>query len=154
MKRRTLLAGTAAAALLPVLPVRAAEFEVKMLNNGEAGPMVFEPALVKVAVGDTVKFVPTDRGHNAETIPGMLPDGAAPFKGRIGQEVSVTFTEPGAYGIKCLPHLSMGMIALVVVGDPPYANLEAAKAVSVPPKARERFEAIYAELEADTEGAS
>ena len=38
--------------------------------------MVFEPALVKVAPGDTVKFVATDKGHNAETIKGMLPDGA------------------------------------------------------------------------------
>ncbi len=48
-----------------------------MLNKGADGTtMVFEPALTKIAVGDTVTFVATDRGHNAETIPGMLPEGA------------------------------------------------------------------------------
>ena len=75
----------------------------------------------------------------------MLPEGAEAFKGAMGKEVVVTFTEAGAYGIKCAPHLGMGMVALVVVGDAP-ANLEAIQAVKVPNKAKERFEAIYAEL--------
>ena len=51
----------------------AAEIEVKMLNKGAEGLMVFEPALVKIEPGDTVKFVATDKGHNAESIKGMLP---------------------------------------------------------------------------------
>ena len=49
-------------------PAQAAEFEVKMLNRGEAGMMVFEPAFLQVEKGDTVTFVPTDRSHNAESI--------------------------------------------------------------------------------------
>jgi pseudoazurin len=144
------LAAAAFAAIVlatTALPALAAEVEVKMLNRGEDGTMVFEPSLIKIAVGDTVKFVPTDKSHNAETIPGMLPGGAEPFKGRISQEISVTFTVPGAYGVKCLPHLAMGMVALVVVGDDP-ANLEAIKTTKVPPKARERLDADLAELEA------
>src|SRR5690606_37798069 len=119
----------------------------KMLNKGESGAMVFEPAFVKVAPGDTVTFVPTDKGHNAEVIKGMLPDGADAFKGTIGKEIAVTFTVPGAYGIKCMPHYSMGMVALVVVGDEP-ANLEAVKAVKQPKKAQDRFDAALAEYEA------
>ena len=47
-----------------------------MLDKGTEGVMVFEPALVKIAPGDTVKFVATNKGHNAETIKGMLPEGA------------------------------------------------------------------------------
>ncbi len=144
------LAAAAFAAIVlatTALPALAAEVEVKMLNRGEDGTMVFEPSLITIAVGDTVKFVPTDKSHNAETIPGMLPEGAEPFKGRISQEISVTFTVPGAYGVKCLPHLAMGMVALVVVGDDP-ANLEAIKTTKVPPKARERLDADLAELEA------
>ena len=129
------------------LPALAAEVEVKMINRGEDGTMVFEPSLIKIAVGDTVKFVPTDKSHNAETISGLLPEGAEPFKGRISQEVSVTFTVPGAYGVKCLPHFAMGMVALVVVGDDP-ANLEVIKTAKVPPKARERLDADIAALEA------
>jgi pseudoazurin len=144
------LAAAAFAAIVlatTALPALAAEVEVKMLNRGEDGTMVFEPSLIKIAVGDTVKFVPTDKSHNAETIPGMLPQGAEPFKGRISQEVSVTFAVPGAYGVKCLPHLAMGMVALVVVGDAP-SNLDVIKTTKVPPKARERLDADLAELEA------
>lgn len=126
----------------------AAEFEVQMLNRGEAGAMVFEPALIRIAVGDTVRFVPTDRSHNAETIPGMLPDGAEPFKGKINEEIAVTFSVPGVYGIKCLPHLAMGMVALVVVGDGPPANLDAARAAKVPPLAKKRLDPLFAEIEA------
>jgi pseudoazurin len=137
----------AAIAMLTMVaaPAFAANFDVQMLNKGEAGTMVFEPALIEVQPGDTVTFLPTDKGHNAETIKDMLPEGAEAFKGAMGKEVVVTFTEAGAYGIKCAPHLGMGMVALVVVGDAP-ANLEAIQAVKVPNKAKERFEAIYAEL--------
>ena len=129
-------------------PVYAANFEVHMMNKGAAGAMVFEPALTKIAPGDTVTFIPTDKGHNAETIPGMLPEGGETFKGKIGQEVVATFTVAGAYGVKCTPHLGMGMVALIVVGDVPPANLDAAKAVKLPKKALERFEAAYVELAA------
>ena len=131
-------------AFLGATPALAANFEIKMLNKGEAGAMVFEPAFVKVAPGDTVTFVPTDKGHNAETIKDMMPDGAEPFRGGMGKEVVVTFTEPGAYGIKCQPHFAMGMVALVVVGDAP-ANLEAIKAVKTPKKVQERFEPLFAQ---------
>ena len=41
--------------------------------------MVFEPALIRVAAGDTVKFIPTDPGHNAETVRGMAPEGSEPL---------------------------------------------------------------------------
>lgn len=138
----------AAAAVLAFVgtPALAANFEVHMLNKGADGAMVFEPALTKVAVGDTVTFLPTDKGHNAETIKGMLPDGAEPFKGAMGKEVVVTFTIPGAYGIKCAPHLGMGMVALVVVGDAP-TNLEAVKAVKLPKTAQERFEPLYDQVQ-------
>jgi pseudoazurin len=124
-------------------PAWAANFDVKMLNKGEAGAMVFEPALTTIAVGDTVTFLPTDKGHNAETIKDMLPEGAEPFKGVMGKEVVVTFTVPGAYGIKCAPHYAMGMVGLVVVGDAP-ANLDAVKAVKNPKKAQERLDAEFA----------
>jgi pseudoazurin len=141
------LLATTVAVTLVAQPALAANFEVQMLNKGAAGAMVFEPALVKVAPGDTVTFIPTDKGHNAETIKDMIPEGAEPFKGKTGEQIVVTFTVPGAYGIKCAPHLAMGMVALVVVGDAP-ANLDAVKAVKQPKKAQERFAAAFAELAA------
>lgn len=147
--RRTFVVGTIAALAVPgaLAPSQAfgAEHEVRMLTKGETGMMVFEPALVRIAAGDTVKFVLTDRGHNAESIRGMAPEGAELFKGAINKEVIATFTIPGVYGVKCLPHFAMGMVALVVVEDPA-PNIEAAKAVKVPPKAKERLDALFAEL--------
>lgn len=135
------VAVAAATALLAftALPAMAANFEVQMLNKGAAGAMVFEPPLTKVAVGDTVTFIPTDKGHNAETIKELLPAGAEPFKGAMGKEVVVTFTVPGVYGVKCSPHFTMGMAALVVVGDAPVDGA-AIEATKLPKKVHERFE--------------
>lgn len=107
------LAGLALAAA----PAAAREFHVKMLNRGADGSlMVFEPAYLKVAPGDTVKFLATQKGHNAESIAGMAPAGAPSFKGKIDEEIIVKFSKEGVYGYKCLPHLGMGMVGVVQVG--------------------------------------
>jgi pseudoazurin len=127
----------------------AAEVEVKMLNKGTDGAMmVFEPALVKIAPGDTVKFVATDKGHNAETIKGMLPPDAAPFVGKSGEDLVVSFDKAGIYGVKCLPHYGMGMVAMIVVGTP--ANVEEAKAIPQTGKARQVMSALFDKLSAQT----
>ena len=122
-------------------PAVAKDVQVKMLNKGERGAMVFEPALVKVAPGDTVTFVATDKGHNAEIISVMIPAGAAPFKGTMNQNLTVKFTKTGVYGYKCLPHYGMGMVGAVIVGDPK-ANAAQAKAVSHPGKAKQVFASL------------
>ena len=145
---RPLKIAAAAAALLmfAAMPAMAANFEVKMLNKGADGAgMVFEPALTKVALGDTVTFVPTDKGHDAQTLKEILPEGGDTFKGAMGKEVAVTFTAPGVYGVKCSPHYAMGMVALIVVGDGP--DLEQAKTAKLPKKARERIDAAIATAE-------
>src|SRR3546814_11693343 len=88
--------------LLLILPTAAlAEtYEVKMLNRNMTGPMVYEPDHLSIAPGDTVKFLATDKGHNAAVIEGMLLDGAAVSKGNINEEVAVTLTAEGLYGVK------------------------------------------------------
>ncbi|MCZ4094310.1 pseudoazurin [Ensifer psoraleae] len=137
--------GLAALAMLVTTPALAADFEVHMLNKGKDGVMVFEPASLKVAAGDTVTFVPTDKGHNVETIKGMLPDGAEALKSKVNENYKVTFTTPGVYGVKCTPHYGMGMVGVVQVGDSP-ANLDAAKGAKNPKKAQERLDAAFAAL--------
>jgi pseudoazurin len=109
--------------------------------------MVFEPALIKVAPGDSVKFVSTDKGHNAETIKGMLPDGGTNFVGKMGEDIAVKFDQAGIYGIKCAPHYGMGMVAMVVVGTP--ANEEQAKAVPQIGKAKQVFAILFERLAAN-----
>ena len=135
--------GAAAIFMALALPAGAADFEVHMLNKGAEGAMVFEPAFVKVAPGDTVTFIPTDKGHNVETIKDMIPDGAEAFKSKMNETYKVTFDKAGAYGVKCTPHVGMGMVGVVVVGDAP-ANLDAVKTGKLPKKARERLDAAIA----------
>ena len=119
-------------------------FEVKMLNKGETGRMVFEPAYLAVAPGDTVTFVPASKGHNAETIKGMIPDEAKKFKSKIGKEFSVTLTAEGLYGVKCTPHYSMGMVALIQVGAA--TNLSNVSDVKQRGKSKARFEPLFAQV--------
>lgn len=139
---RTLAFGMVGA-LLMISPTLGADFEVKMLNKSSDGQsMAFEPAFLKIQPGDTVRFVPTDKGHDVETIAGMLPEGAQPFKGKISQEISVTFDKAGVYGYRCAPHVGMGMVGLIAVGDPA-ANLESAKQVKLPPIAMKRMTALF-----------
>ncbi|RDI60739.1 pseudoazurin [Microvirga subterranea] len=129
----------------------AAEVEVKMLNKGTEGVMVFEPALVKVAPGDTVKFVAADKGHNVESIDTMLPEGGKTFVGKVNEEMAVTFDKPGVYGYKCKPHYGMGMVGMVVVGEP--TNTDQAKAATHPGKAKQVFGTLFDKLATTTTAA-
>jgi len=123
----------------------AAEIEVKMLNKGPSGMMTFEPTMVKAAVGDTVHFVVADKGHNAESIEGMLPEGVSPFAGKLNEGLIVTLEKPGVYGFRCKPHYGMGMVGMIVVGDA--ANEDAAKAVEHPGMAKKVFAKLFEELD-------
>ncbi|PJK27398.1 pseudoazurin [Minwuia thermotolerans] len=146
--KRTLIAAAMLGGLLAaaVQPAAAADFEVKMLNRGADGMMVFEPAYLEVQPGDTVTFLPTDKGHNAETIRSMLPANAEAFKGRMNKPVTVTFTEEGVYGYKCLPHYGMGMVGVVVVGDAT-ANLDAIREAKHPGRADKRMSALLQQMD-------
>jgi pseudoazurin len=143
MHRLIFVAATLAAALFSAA-AGAAEHEVKMLNKGAKGMMVFEPDLIQVAPGDTIKFVPTDKSHNVEAVKGMLPDGVEHFKSKMNEEFVLTVEKDGVYGVKCTPHYGMGMVALIVAGQP--ANAEAAKAAKQSGKAKKVFEDLFAQV--------
>ncbi|KIT15742.1 Pseudoazurin precursor [Jannaschia aquimarina] len=142
------MASAAALAILVGGAALAETHEVQMLNVGTDGErMVFEPAFLQVEPGDTVKFLATDNGHNAESLLEMMPEGAEAFKGRINEEIEVTLDVEGLYAIQCKPHYAMGMVMTVAVGDAevPDDFLEG----RIPRKAKERFEAQLAELSAE-----
>ncbi len=109
--------------------------EIKMLNKGADRYMVFEPEVVRIKPGDTIKFIAADKGHNAVTIKELIPTGAEPFRGKINEELAITLSTPGVYGFRCDPHYTLGMVGVVVVGEP--ANLDAAKQAKLPGKAGE-----------------
>ncbi|AMB79670.1 pseudoazurin [Pseudomonas fragi] len=124
--------------------------EVKMLTRSATAGMVFEPDYLHIAPGDTVKFVATQTGHNAATLPGLLPgllpEGTQPFAGKINQQIEQTFTVPGLYGIQCVPHLAMGMVMLIQVGEagPQPAVLPA----TLPARALERLHVALQKMQA------
>lgn len=126
-------------------PALAETYEVRMLNRNDTGPMPYEPEYLVLEPGDTVRFIAATASHNAASIDGFIPEAAAPFRGNINEEIEVTFTEPGFYGIKCLPHYAMGMVMLVQVGDAPASD--AVLPDDLPPRARQRFEEIIARAE-------
>lgn len=126
------------------LPAAAKTVEIQMKNNGTGGMMVFEPSYVVAKPGDTIRFVPTNPGHNAETIAGMIPTGAQPAAGAIGKPLDYKVAKPGLYGFECKPHFGMGMVALVKVGTGAPANLKAASAVTLPPLAAKRMAPMLA----------
>lgn len=130
---------------LAAAPASAKQWEVKMLNKGPGGAMVFSPAFLKIAPGDTVKFIATDKGHNAESIAGMLPAGAQVFRGKINEEIVVKFTVPGLYAYKCLPHLGMGMVGLIQVGAAANKPQIATAAAKLPGMAKTRMTAMLAQ---------
>lgn len=141
-KRIPLVAGLVFAAAMMAAPAQAANHNVQMLSRN--GQMVFSPAVVRVAPGDTVTFQPTHPTHNAESISGMLPAGAQTFKGGMNKAVTVRFDKQGVYGYKCLPHYGMGMVGVVVVGKAA-TNLAAAQQVTHPGRARMVMQGLLAQ---------
>jgi pseudoazurin len=137
LTRQTVIGFTAVLAL--AAPAAAKEWHVAMVNRGSNGVIDFTPAFLRIAPGDSVRFIAQDKSHNAESIPELTPPGAPLFKGALNSDVVVKFTRPGLYGYRCSPHFAMGMVGLVEVGRPanlPQFNASIAK---LPPLAKARM---------------
>ncbi len=92
--------------------------EIQMLNVNEAGDkMVFSQELIRAELGDVIKFVPTDKSHNAQSVKNALPDGQKKFKGKMNKAIEYLVTEAGLTAVVCQPHQTLGMVALIVVGN-------------------------------------
>ena len=118
-----------------------------MLNKRDDGAkMVYSEDITRIDVGDTITWVPTSKGHNVEFIAG--PDGwKAPKKSKLNKEVEMTFDTPGVYLYQCSPHKSMGMIAIVVVGEAdPKVVKDRLKGVKVKGKSKKKLKALLADL--------
>ena len=112
-------------------PAFAEDTTVEMLNKRDDGAkMVYSEDITRIDVGDTITWVPTSKGHNVEIV--AAPEGFdIPKKSKNNKEVSITFDVPGIYYYQCTPHKSMGMIALIVVGEDTSNKDDIAKAKAV-----------------------
>ena len=122
-------------------PILANTFSIDMLNvRSDGQSMVYSEDVLRVEVGDTVVWKPKDKGHNVEFIIG--PDAIElPKKSRINQEFTYTFEKSGVYFYQCTPHKSMGMIAVVIVGED-LTNIDQVKSVRVFGKSKRKLEEI------------
>ena len=127
-------------------PALAEDMTIEMLNKRDDGAkMVYSEDIATIDVGDTITWTPEDKGHNVEFIAG--PDGwDAPKKSKLSKEVAITFDTPGVYLYQCTPHASMGMIAIVVVGELTQEGVDAIKDAKVKGKSKKKLEALLGEL--------
>lgn len=77
----------------------------------------WRPMVLFAQPGDTVRFM-NMTGHDTATLEGMVPAGAEGWKSQLGEEgYSVKVEREGAYVYVCNPHISTGMVGVIVVGD-------------------------------------
>ena len=84
--------------------------------------------VARIEVGDTINWLPINKGHNVEFIKGGVPDGVDKFRSKYNVDTEYKFTIPGIYAYWCTPHKNMGMIGFVVV-DGDKSNLEQIKKI-------------------------
>jgi pseudoazurin len=138
---------TVSIVLAMATPALAEDMTIDMLNKRDDGAkMVYSEDIARIEVGDTITWAPTSKGHNVEFIAG--PDGwDAPRKSKLSKEVAITFDTPGVYLYQCTPHKSMGMIAIVVVGEAdPKVVKDRLKDAKVKGKSKKKLKALLADL--------
>ena len=121
------------------------DITLEMLNKRDDGArMVYSQDVARVAVGDTITWLPKSKGHNVHFIAG--PEGwELPAKSKNNKEVSITFDTPGIYLYQCTPHATMGMIALVIV-DGDLSNKDAIAKAKVRGKSKKKLKALLGNL--------
>ena len=143
---KKLLTTVALLGVMACSPALAADISVDMLNKRDDGAkMVYSEDISVIEVGDSITWLPTSKGHNVEFIAG--PDGwDSPKKSKLSKEYTYTFNTPGVYLYQCTPHKSMGMIAIVVVGDLTQEGVDAIKDAKVRGKSKKKLKALLADL--------
>ncbi len=144
---RLLLTAVAAflLAIVPAAPLALAgqAHVIRVISDAQTGQPRFDPPVLHVAPGDTVRIAMGGKVFASRLIAGMHPEGAELWWGQVGESIELTLTEPGVYGHKCGAAYGLGLVGLIVVGDPA-VNLEAARRVQHPPVAARVFDDLFA----------
>ena len=131
------------AGLLMSTPAFSADMKIEMLNkDAEGNRQVYSEEVARIDVGDTITWVPTNKGHNIEMV--ASPNNMK-LRSKNNKEVQITFEEPGIYYYWCTPHKGMGMIGLVVVGGDTSNKDQIAKAKAIG-KSKKKLKKLLDEL--------
>lgn len=128
----------------------AKNWQVQMLNygSGKDGGMIFQPAYIHASIGDTVTFIPTHSGHNAQSY--VVPKDAKQWKTPLDKEYTVALDQEGIHLYYCPPHLMMGMVGVIQVGEAKNLSLVEKKAPRLRAKMAlkpERIDALLANIQ-------
>ncbi len=94
--------------------------------KGTNGDARFDPAVVKVEVGDVIQFVVREGWHTVTAYhpenrrPQRMPSQAASFDSGLmeqGDSWSLNIIEEGVYDYFCLPHENMGHVGRIIAGS-------------------------------------
>ena len=118
-------------AILTLAGVSGAEtHEIRMLSSierdGQLEFMVFDPPFLKVEVGDTVRFLPTEPGHSVQS--SFVPEGGPTWASNFDETIEIVLDTPGVYLYRCDPHRMVGMLGVLQVGEA--TNFDAASAAA------------------------
>ena len=98
---------------MSVSPAAADTVTVKMGSDG--GQLVFEPKVVTIKVGDTVKWVNNKAFPHNIVFEGHEELSHKKLAQKPKAELESTFNEAGEFSYYCSPHRGAGMVGKVVV---------------------------------------
>jgi plastocyanin len=152
-------------------PATAAVVEIKLMQT-PAGETYFDPVGVRIAAGDTVRWVQLSGFHSTTAYHPSndnhelrIPASAKAWDSDIlladypkrGATFEHVFTVPGVYDYFCKPHEMAGMVGRIVVGDPgdgpgtkPFGYAPDQHWKSVPEVARNAFPSVAEILQKGT----
>lgn len=119
---------------------------IAVVKDSSSGMPRFDPPIAFIEPGDAVRIEMAGKVYASRLIAGVHPPNVSGWWGQVGETVEITFTEPGVYGHKCGASYALGLVGLIIVGDPS-PNLEAARAVQHPPAAARVLDELFAELD-------
>ena len=132
-------------ALFLMSSVFADTYEVQMLNKLEKDRNVFNPSIIYINSGDTVKWISVDKGHNIAFTKKGVPEGVELYKSKINTDAEYTFNTSGIYAYNCTPHYGLGMIAFVVVDDD-LSNFDQVAKIKYPGKSKKLAKTLLEQI--------
>tara|TARA_Y100001934_G_scaffold258759_1_gene329293 strand:+ start:1152 stop:1580 length:429 start_codon:yes stop_codon:yes gene_type:complete len=124
MKTLTFTILTCLISLSPSKVVVAEPIQIEFTENDS-----YSIEVVRIEVGETIEWLPKNKGHNVEFLAGPKMD-LLPKTSNIDEVHSVVFKIPGVYLYRCTPHGNMGMLGLIIVGND-FHNIEKVKEIEL-----------------------
>lgn len=84
-----------------------------VIANGPGGNLEYDPALIKIDAGTTVRWVWESSGHTVSSSDGAFDVNTS--QESAGYETSYTFDTPGNYLYECAPHAGPGHLGAIIV---------------------------------------